>query len=257
MKKIKVIIALYTIFIALIIAAFLPALNISSEGYNTKTAGVILTQQAEIVTEDVATEVMDELAPTTVAEEDITKEQASSVTMIEKMAEQEIVAEELAVNEPVSTIESTVAAIETAVIVEPAVAVAEVEVAVIIPEPTSSAIETSTSTAPVATDAVYSVIDGNKLDAESYAGFKLYRNWCARCHGTYGQGMVGPNLADSLKYIDKDQFYDTVENGKSGTIGSMPAWRKNVKVMAGRDKLYAYLMARSDGAIGIEKPKKQ
>lgn len=105
--------------------------------------------------------------------------------------------------------------------------------------------------------ALYSVVDGNKLDSESYAGFKLYRNWCARCHGTYGQGMVGPNLADSLKFISEKEFFNTVENGKAGTIGSMPAWKANVKVMAGRDQLYAYLMARSDGAIGVLKPKKQ
>lgn len=105
--------------------------------------------------------------------------------------------------------------------------------------------------------ALYSVVDGNKLDKDSYAGFKLYRNWCARCHGTYGQGMVGPNLADSLKVISEKEFFDTVANGKSGTIGSMPAWKANVKVMEGRDQLYAYLMARSDGAIGVVKPKKQ
>jgi len=105
--------------------------------------------------------------------------------------------------------------------------------------------------------ALYSVVDGDKLDANSYAGFKLYRNWCARCHGTYGQGMVGPNLADSLKVINEKQFFDTVENGKTGQIGSGPTWKKNVKVMAGRDQLYAYLMARSDGAIGEVKPKKQ
>lgn len=105
--------------------------------------------------------------------------------------------------------------------------------------------------------ALYSVVDGNKLDSESYAGFKLYRNWCARCHGTYGQGMVGPNLAESLKFISEKEFFNTVENGKAGTIGSMPSWKANVKVMEGRDQLYAYLMARSDGAIGVIKPKKQ
>ena len=106
-------------------------------------------------------------------------------------------------------------------------------------------------------DALYSVVDGDKLDANSYAGFKLYRNWCARCHGTYGQGMVGPNLADSLNIISEKEFFNTVENGKAGTIGSMPAWKANPKVMAGRDQLYAYLMARADGAIGVVKPKKQ
>jgi mono/diheme cytochrome c family protein len=103
----------------------------------------------------------------------------------------------------------------------------------------------------------YSVVDGNKLDSNSYKGFKLFRNWCARCHGTYGQGMVGPNLADSLKIISKEEFYATVENGKTGTIGSMPAWKSNEKVMEGRDSLYAYLKARSDGAIGEVKPSKQ
>jgi mono/diheme cytochrome c family protein len=107
-----------------------------------------------------------------------------------------------------------------------------------------------------ANEALYTVTDGNRLDANSYSGFKLYRNWCARCHGTYGQGMVGPNLAESLNAISKEEFYDTVENGKSGTIGSMPAWKANTKVMEGKDKLYAYLKARADGAIGVEKPKK-
>lgn len=103
---------------------------------------------------------------------------------------------------------------------------------------------------------LYQVTDGNRLDADTYSGFKLYRNWCARCHGTYGQGMVGPNLADSLKVLSKDEFFAIVENGKSGSIGSMPAWKSNPKVMKGRDKLYSYLKARSDGAIGEVKPKK-
>ena len=102
----------------------------------------------------------------------------------------------------------------------------------------------------------YTVTDGNHLDADSYKGFKLYRNWCARCHGTYGQGMVGPNLADSLNVISKEEFNSVVENGKSGTIGSMPAWKANVKVIEGLDPLYAYLKARADGAIGVVKPKK-
>jgi mono/diheme cytochrome c family protein len=107
-----------------------------------------------------------------------------------------------------------------------------------------------------AQEQAYHVIDGNKLDAASYNGFKLYRNWCARCHGTYGQGMVGPNLADSLKSISKQEFADTVANGKSGSIGSMPGWKSNTKVMDGMDNIYAYLKARSDGAIGEIKPKK-
>ena len=106
-------------------------------------------------------------------------------------------------------------------------------------------------------DKLYSVVDGNKLDANSYAGFKLFRNWCARCHGTYGQGLVGPNLAERLQVLTKEEFFNTVEHGKTGQIGNMPSWKNNMKVMQGRDKLYAYLKARADGAIGAVKPKKQ
>ncbi|MBD3635080.1 MAG: c-type cytochrome [Methylophaga sp.] len=102
----------------------------------------------------------------------------------------------------------------------------------------------------------YSVTNGHELDAETYEGFKLYRNWCARCHGTYGQGMVGPNLAESLNIISKEEFFSVVENGKTGTIGSMPAWSSNPQVMEGREQLYRYLKARADGAIGEVKPKK-
>ena len=106
-------------------------------------------------------------------------------------------------------------------------------------------------------EALYSVVDGNKLDAGSYAGYELYRNTCAVCHGTYAQGMIGPNLAESLKVITEKEFFNVVENGKTGTIGMMPPWKTNMKVMDGRDQLYAYLMARSDGAIGEEKPLEQ
>jgi len=151
-------------------------------------------------------------------------------------------------------VEQVVEAAEPEIVVETVAPVVE-EVVTPVTAPVTDAVSSPAENENES--ALYSVVDGNKLDANSYAGFKLYRNWCARCHGTYGQGMVGPNLADSLKVISEKEFFNVVENGKSGTIGSMPNWKANVKVMAGRDQLYAYLMARSDGAIGVEKPKKQ
>ena len=100
----------------------------------------------------------------------------------------------------------------------------------------------------------YRVTHGNQLDAQSYQGYKLYRNWCARCHGTYGQGLAGPNLAQSLNKISRDEFMATVIQGKTGRIGNMPAWKSNAAVMTGIESIYSYLKARADGAIGTVKP---
>lgn len=107
-----------------------------------------------------------------------------------------------------------------------------------------------------AEDPAYTVTDGEVLDSATFNGYKLYRNWCARCHGTFAQGMVGPNLADSLNVISKDEFIATVSHGKMGQIGMMPAWESNPEVMEGIEDIYAYLKARADGAIGEVKPKK-
>lgn len=104
-------------------------------------------------------------------------------------------------------------------------------------------------------DMPYSIKNGRELDAETYNGFKLFRNWCARCHGTYGQGLVGPNLANSLNNLSRQQFMDIVANGQAGQTGNMPAWRTNSQVMQGREYIYRYLKARADGAIGEVTPK--
>jgi mono/diheme cytochrome c family protein len=102
----------------------------------------------------------------------------------------------------------------------------------------------------------YVVKDGNRLDAATYKGYKLYRNWCARCHGTFGQGLAGPDLTQRLNSISFDEFMQTVAEGKSGQIGMMPAWKTNPAVMQGRADIYSYLKARADGAIGAVKPEK-
>jgi mono/diheme cytochrome c family protein len=251
MKNIKVIILVHAVFLVLIIAAFLPALKSGDEGYNTKTVAEKPAQPADEMTEELATAKVDtdeviDTAPIDETETAVAEQQAPLVTMVEDKVEEVVVATESAVKEAVSTVEETVAVVEKELVEQPVVPPTEAVMPTVESTTTASAVE-----------GLYSVVDGNKLDASSYAGFKLFRNWCARCHGTYGQGMVGPDLAESLKFISKEQFYDTVENGKSGRIGSMPSWNANVEVMENMDQLYGYLKARSDGAIGVEKPQKQ
>ena len=96
--------------------------------------------------------------------------------------------------------------------------------------------------------ALYTVVDGNKVDANTLAGWKTWRAMaCERCHGAQQQGLVGPSLIDGLKKLTKEQFEQTVLNGRPGTV--MPPFKEAKTVSENIDNLYAYLKGRSDGAI--------
>lgn len=82
------------------------------------------------------------------------------------------------------------------------------------------------------------------VSATHYRGFKLFRNWCVRCHATYDQGIAGSNLANNLRLMSQEDFDDIVENGKVGAMGNMPSWKNNPEIMENRDKIYAYLKSR-------------
>ena len=99
-----------------------------------------------------------------------------------------------------------------------------------------------------AKSALYTVVDGNKVDANTLQGFKTWRAAaCDRCHGANQEGLVGPSLVNSLKTLTKDEFVQTVTKGRPNT--QMIAFSGNAEVMKNMDQLYAYLKGRSDGAI--------
>lgn len=95
---------------------------------------------------------------------------------------------------------------------------------------------------------LYTVVDGNKVDANTLKGWRTWRAMaCERCHGANQEGMVGPSLIDSMKVLSKDQFKDTVLNGRVDK--GMPNFSGSEQVKQNIDNLYAYLKGRSDGAI--------
>ncbi|SFK40721.1 c-type cytochrome [Methylophaga sulfidovorans] len=100
----------------------------------------------------------------------------------------------------------------------------------------------------------YTVKQNNKVDSDTFIGYKVYRTWCARCHGTFGQGLAASDLTKTLKNTDRDDFFKIVARGKKGRIGVMPAWQSNDNVMKNRDRIYSYLRARADGALGAVTP---
>lgn len=113
--------------------------------------------------------------------------------------------------------------------------------------------------APAATDApaapaagnggaLYTVVEGSKVDDGTFEGWKTWRSMaCERCHGATQDGLVGPSLNKDLKTMSKADFVSCVMQGKVDkgmpNFGGIPSVAKNI------DNLYAYLKGRSDGAI--------
>jgi mono/diheme cytochrome c family protein len=99
-----------------------------------------------------------------------------------------------------------------------------------------------------AQDALYNVVDGYKVDAETMKGFRAWRAAaCDRCHGANQEGLVGPSLVNSLKTLSKEDFVKTVTVGRLEK--GMQSFGNSPVVMDNINQLYAYLKGRSDGAI--------
>lgn len=118
-------------------------------------------------------------------------------------------------------------------------------------------------TLPVAAqeDKPYSVVDG-KVDKATYNGYRRYHASCHTCHGPDGLGSsYAPNLVDSLKVLDYDQFAEVVINGRENVTGTqknvMPAFGTVEDVALYVEDIYGYLKARSDGVLDRGRPPRQ
>ena len=106
------------------------------------------------------------------------------------------------------------------------------------------------------------VIKDGVVDWYTFSGFRRYHAECHVCHGPDGLGSsFAPALTDSLKTLSYGDFMEVVVNGRERVGASeqskMPGFGENLNVMCFIDDLYAYLKARSDGALGRGRPKKE
>ena len=106
---------------------------------------------------------------------------------------------------------------------------------------------------------LYGSVKDGKVDMGTYKGYLYYGDACMRCHGPDGLGSsYAPNLTDSLKRLSKEEMEETVINGKKEVNSSsdlvMPSFGLNQDVAENLDNIYAYLKARSDGALGRGHP---
>ena len=121
------------------------------------------------------------------------------------------------------------------------------------PEPAPASAPAVTAAPPAAAPAagggaLYQVVDGYKVDANTLAGFRAWRSAaCDRCHGANQEGLVGPSLLEGMKVLSRAEFDATVLKGRLDK--GMPSFGENPAVTTQLDALYAYLKGRSDGAI--------
>ncbi len=95
---------------------------------------------------------------------------------------------------------------------------------------------------------VYKVQDGNKVDAKTLEGWRIWRVMaCDRCHGAKQEGTTGPGLIDSLKHMTLEEFKKATLEGRPEM--GMPGYNTTKLVVDNIDNLYAYLKGRSDDAI--------
>lgn len=99
------------------------------------------------------------------------------------------------------------------------------------------------------------------VDWYTSIGYLQYGANCLQCHGPDALGSsYAPNLVDALKGLSYEDFMTTVAGGKKDVSVSsdmvMPALGTNKNVMCHIDAIYIYLRARSDGALGRDRPNK-
>lgn len=95
---------------------------------------------------------------------------------------------------------------------------------------------------------LYQVEEGRKVDATTLGGWRTWRALaCERCHGAEQEGAVGPSLVESMRRLSKQEFEQTVLNGRPEK--GMPNFNASKMVNDNLGGLYAYLKGRSDGAI--------
>jgi methanol metabolism-related c-type cytochrome len=94
-------------------------------------------------------------------------------------------------------------------------------------------------------------VQNGKVDFGTYNGFRRYHSECHVCHGPAGLGSsYAPALMKSMEVLTFQQFVDVIVRGREGQQNSvMPGFANNLNVLPYLNDLYAYLKARSDGAI--------
>jgi mxaJ protein len=125
--------------------------------------------------------------------------------------------------------------------------------------------------------AIYTIENG-KVDNKTFVGWRLFNSTCFVCHGQNATGTdIAPNLLPRLEGMSEFKFRKAVLHryfakvnlddpdrrlaflsqvaGERGVSEfKMPTWSNDPNIRPHISDLYAYLKARSDGALGEGRP---
>ena len=104
-------------------------------------------------------------------------------------------------------------------------------------------------------------VENGRVDRGTFNGYRRYGNACLQCHGPDGAGSsYAPNLTESLKHLSREQFAETVINGRQNVTQSqqsvMPSFGHVEDVVLYLDDIYGYLKARADGVLPRGRPQR-
>lgn len=121
--------------------------------------------------------------------------------------------------------------------------------------PASAATGNGASTNAAAAAAASASADTLLADAAEYAGWRSFNINCQSCHGLNAVASdVAPDLRNSVRKggtVTHAEFREVVRKGRMAK--GMPAWGALLDAKQ-IDEIYAYLLARSSGALGAGQP---
>lgn len=101
-----------------------------------------------------------------------------------------------------------------------------------------------------------------QVSEDVMVGYEKFGGHCAQCHAQNAEGSTfAPSLVKRLQNMGQGRFTAAVAGGvtrmdtTTGTYSVMPAWNQNEDVMSHLQQIWAFLKARSDGALPAGRPK--
>jgi mono/diheme cytochrome c family protein len=91
---------------------------------------------------------------------------------------------------------------------------------------------------------------GCRADLATYVGWRVFQAQCATCHAADALGSsFAPDLTERMRGMEQREFFAALDKGYLGSRSTMPPRGRDPNVAPYYDELWAYLLARRDGAL--------